>query len=358
MTAAEPIGIPWQLQRADLAFILVRSGSKGAMERAWPATANYPVDHVRLQAHVARGHPYGVFARPGSRIFVVDCDDYARLAGLGAIDALPDSFTVASGSSTLRRPKVHLYLEIEGEPLIGRRVFYDAETGGEAVHLGELFAQHPRSAKGYVIGPGSRHATTGQPYTIAADEPIATVTRAAWMAFANAVRWEMEGPDRTEPAAPGTAAHSSSFGDMLGIAVGDIWPIPATAETSGEWRKFAHPIHGSRNGNNLAVHRDGHAFYCHRCRSSGDGLIALAVASGIILCSDARPGCLASKELMERVKDAARARGYAVDEAERQAHLAYLKSQQPMPYEAQDIRSIKAALEAKVRAAVRQAGAG
>ena len=345
------IEIPEQLRRADIRFILAKPGEKGAMETGWPTVANYPHGHVTLAIHTGRGHPYGCFPASGSRLFIIDADDAARLIELGALDSLPDTFTVASGSSTPTNPKAHLYYLLEGEPIEGKRVFFDPETGGDDQHLGEVFAQHPAGGKGFVIGPGSIHATTGRAYTVIRNLPIATLTREMWKQFSNAVRWQRERPPRIEPSMLATVARGGSLGALLGLTVDQVWPVPSDAEVSGEWRKFAHPVHGSANGNNLAIHTGGQVFYCHRCGSSGDALIALAVDAGIIHCEDARPGCLADRVLMEQVKDEARRRNYPVDEAERQQRIAYLKATMPPPYASVDVAAIRASIDETIRAA-------
>ena len=133
--------------------------------------------------------------------------------------------------------------------------------------------------------------------------------------------------------------------------------MPSDAEVSGEWKKFTHPIHGSKNGNNLAVNEATGTFYCHRCGSSGDALTALAVDAGIIHCEDARPGCLAERALMELVKDEARRRNYPVDDAERQQRIAYIKATMPPPYASVDIAAIRASIGETIRAAAARVGA-
>ena len=350
-TAADPapdaIAVPPRLRRPDLRFVLVRAGRKSALEPGWPTVASYPHDHVTLALHIARGSPYGLFPAAGSRLLVVDADHLDRLRELDALAHLPATFAVASGSSTPGHRKAHLYYELDGEPLAGRRPFFDPGSG-EPVHLGEVFAQHPAGGKGFVIGPGSRHAVTGRPYRILHDAPIAVLARDAWERFAAAVRWR-EHPARPEPSRPAPAAPRDSFGALLGLSVDRVWPVPAGARRSGDWYRFAHPVHGSTNGDNLAVHRSGRAWYCHRCNSGGDALAALAVDAGILACADARPGCLADRGLMEKVLAAARARGYPVDEAERARRRARL----PPPYESLDV----AAIRARIMASVREAGA-
>lgn len=351
------IEIPEQLRRPDLRFLLVRPGEKGAQETGWPTVANYPHGHVTLTLHIKRGHPYGLFPASGSRLLIVDADDAFRLIELGALGSLPDTFTVASGSSTTTNPKAHLYYLIEGEPLTGKRVFYDPETDGDDEHLGETFAQHPAGGKGFVIGPGSIHAKTGRPYTVIRNLPIATLTREMWKQFSNAVRWQRERPPRIEPSMLATVARGDSLGALLGLTIDQVWPVPSDAEVSGEWRKFAHPVHGSANGNNLAIHTGGQVFYCHRCGSSGDALIALAVDAGLLNCEDARPGCLAERALMDLVKAAARDRGLPVDDVEKAQRVAYYRAHTAPPYQPGGTASIRASIEETIRAAGARMGA-
>ncbi len=336
------IAVPSRLRRPDLRFVLVRAGQKSALERSWPTVANYSHDHVTLACHLARGHPYGLFPAPGSPIVVIDADRPDRLRDLGAFDALPETFTVATGSATPAQPKAHRYYELRGPPLVGRRPFFDPD----GLHLGEIFAQHPAGGKGFVVGPGSRHAVTRRPYRVACDAPIAVLSPDAWDRFAAAVRWQ-ERPRPPAPARPAPAAPGTSIGDRLGLDVHAVWPAPAAARRSGDWIRFAHPVHGSANGNNLAVHRHGHVWHCHRCGSSGDALAALAVDAGIIACADARPGCLAEPRTMRQVADVARARGLPLDHALAARRLARL----PPPYESLDVAAIRARIEARARGA-------
>lgn len=338
---APAIIVPPQLRRADLRFVLVRAGSKRALEAGWPTVANYAHDHLALAGHLARGHPYGLFPAPGSRVVVVDADHLDRLRALGALDGLPATFAVATGSSAPGHPKAHLYYALDGEPLAGKRAFFDRDGS----HLGEVFAQHPAGGKGFVIGPGSRHAVTNRPYRIEHDIPIASLSREAWDRFAAGVRWR-ERPNRPAPA-PAISAAGGSLADRLDLTVDRVWPVPAGARRSGEWLRFAHPVHGSANGDNLAVHRSGRAWYCHRCASSGDALAALAVDAGVIACRDAGPGCLADPARMENVVRAARARGLAVDDALRARRAARL----PPPYGSLDVAAIRARVMAPFRGA-------
>ena len=314
-TATPTIVIPDQLRRDDLRFIKVRAGGKDALEKAWPTVANYAHDSPAIALHTANGGNFGAFPASGSRLLIIDADDLARLAELAALEGFPATFTIASGSSSLEAPKRHFYFEIEGEPLEGKRPFFDPATAGPDGHLGDLFAQGA-TGRGYVVGPGSIHPC-GEPYTVLSDLPIATLPREAWDRFAAAVRWSTA-PPATGPAQTRTAPRGGSLGDLIGLKVTDVWPIPSDAERSGDEVRFAHPVHGSTTGKNLGYNRQKDLWHCHRCGSGGDALAALAVDEGIIDCSEAGPGALNDPDAMRRVVDAAAARGFDVERAEQQ----------------------------------------
>lgn len=313
-TATPAIVIPDQLRRDDLRFIKVRAGGKDALEKAWPTVANYSHNDPAIAIHTANGGNFGLFPASGSRLLIIDADDLARLDDLDALAGSPATFTIASGSSTPDAPKRHFYFEIEGEPLEGKRPFYDPATAGPDGHIGDLFAQGA-TGRGYVVGPGSIHPC-GEPYTVISDLPIATLPREAWDRFAAAVRWSTT--PATKPAQPRTVARGGSLGDLIGLKVTDVWPIPADAERSGDEVRFAHPTHGSTTGKNVGYNRQKDLWHCHRCGSGGDALAALAVDEGIIDCSEAGPGALNDPDVMRRVVDAAAARGFDVERAERQ----------------------------------------
>ena len=328
-TDPREVEIPHQIRRGDLAFILVPPSKKGAKETAWESEANYPHDHTTLTIHRQRGGNYGLFPRAGSSLVILDADDLGRLHELGALDGFPDTFTVESGSSSPAHRKAHLYYLIEGAPLVGKRIFLDPETGE---HIGDVFAQHPDAGKGYVVGPGSLHPS-GERYKVALDAPIASLPRATWDGFAAAVRWKEERPAAT-PARASSASRGGSFGDAIGISVTDVWNPPADATRTGDEVRFGHPVHGSTTGTNLSINTRLDTWHCFRCDSGGDGLLALAVQEGIIDCADARRDALADATLMERVKDAARARGYKVDEIEQERRATRRRTYTPAEREA------------------------
>jgi hypothetical protein len=319
-----PIEIPEQLRRRDLRFIRVPPGKKAAMDPRWESDANFSHRNATMALHLMRdGGNFGTFPASGSPVIIIDADNLARLDAIGALDGFPETFTVESGSSSPELPKRHFYFEIERPPLVGKVAFFDPETTAHEKkdHLGEVFAQSPGTAAGYCVGPGSIHPDTHRPYTVLSDVPIAVLPRETWNRFVSRVRWKKQAR-QIERTATRTAPRGGSFGDLIGIRIDDVWPAPRDAEESGEWVKFAHPVHGSETGNNLAVNYREGVWHCHRCGSSGDALTALAVDERIIDCAEAGPDCLKDATRMEKVKEAADARGFNVDEAERQQRAA------------------------------------
>ncbi len=317
----EPIELPPQLRREDLAFIRVAQSHKKAMDTGWTTSEHFEHGSVRIITRLGDGLNYGLFPRAGSSVVIVDADDLGRLEAVGALAGFPPTFAVESGSSTAEHPKRHLYVTMAEPPFEGKRPFFDRETGA---HLGEVYCGHPTSPAGYVIGPGSRHAVSKRPY-VPNDEPIRELEPDGWTAFAEAVQWPERSPER--PPAKRTEGRGGSFGELLGLDITDVWQIPHGAiKVGNDWR-FGHPApgHGSSTGYNLAVDPLAGLWHCWRCNSGGDALLALAVDAGILRCDEARSGALEDAELMRRVKDEARQRGLPVDEAERQQRQAWLK---------------------------------
>ena len=320
-TNLEPITLPPQLRRDDLAFIRVAQTHKKAMDEGWNTSEHFEHDSVRITTRLNDGLNFGLFPTAGSSVMIIDADDLGRLEAVGALAGLPPTFEVESGSSTAEHPKRHLYFTMAAPPFEGKRPFFDRETGD---HLGEVYCGHPTRAAGYVVGPGSHHATTGRAY-VPNGEPIVELEPEGWATFEAAVQWPERSPER--PPAKRIEGRGGSFGELLGLDITDVWQIPHGAVKVGNDWRFGHPApgHGSSTGYNLAVDPIAGLWHCWRCGSGGDALLALAVDAGIIRCDEARSGALDPAELMKRVKDEARQRGFPVDEAERQQRQAWLK---------------------------------
>lgn len=317
------VQIPDQLCRNDLRFILTARSEKKPIEKQWESEANYPYSHTTLSLHLKKGGGYGMYPAPGSSLIIIDADNVSRLDARRALDGFPETFTVETGGSTSECPKRHYYYQIDGDPLEGRRTFRDPTTNE---HLGEMFAQHPEGGKGYVIGPGSLHPS-GNVYRVLCDAPIATLAWEQWTQFFESVHWNRKQAHNISTPRVQTSAenHSGSLGNALNLKVTNVWPIPTTAQKSGDEVKFAHPVHGSTTGTNLGYNVQKDVWHCYRCGSGGDALLALAVDAGIINCEDAHSGALEDPKLMKAVKEVARNRGFPVAEVEEQQRSEWLQ---------------------------------
>lgn len=68
----------------------------------------------------------------------------------------------------------------------------------------------------------------------------------------------------------------------------------AQLKQQGSGYRCAHPVHGSTNGNNLAV--EGEVWYCHRHNVGGNSLMLVAVLEGFITCERAGTNSLSELE--------------------------------------------------------------
>ncbi|TKX68263.1 MULTISPECIES: hypothetical protein [Halorubrum] len=68
----------------------------------------------------------------------------------------------------------------------------------------------------------------------------------------------------------------------------------AQLRQQGSGYRCAHPVHGSRNGNNLGV--EGEVWYCHRHNVGGNSLMLVAVLEGFITCDRAGTNSLSELE--------------------------------------------------------------
>lgn len=205
---------PTILQKEDFRFCLVRNGFKGPFEKGWQKTSNYNWSSNKLNEW---GENYGVCGGFGGLI-VIDFDCKKTQDKL--IKHLPKTFTVKTGGSGL----LHLYY-ITNDPystksIKGGKTIFDIQGWGKQV-----------------IGPGSKHAVTGKPYTIVSNNPITSVYRE----FLDGIL-----PNTThEKKLPRIALFSSN---------------------SHKGNREC-PLHDSRSGKCLAIY--GEKWHCFHCMASG-----------------------------------------------------------------------------------------
>ena len=85
----------------------------------------------------------------------------------------------------------------------------------------------------------------------------------------------------------------------LPIPVEDIVTPDNIISNDGRVMRGSNPWHGSRSGNNFHINLTDNVWYCHRCKSGGSWVEALAVQLGVLDCSDCQPGCLQGEEFKE-----------------------------------------------------------
>lgn len=295
--------IPEQLRTDELRFIRIPSRSKGGRNNdpGWNTKAWYPWDSENLAFHlVEENYNYGVYPAPASHIVIVDIDEPAVLADLGLLEVLDGTFTVLTGSSTPECQKCHYYFETP-DLLRGKTTLWYQD-----IHVGEVYAQDPEKARGYVVGPGCMHPN-GQRYRVLRDLPIAVRDLAPFLRKFRRTTGILSEPRLKKD------RDSRSLTDRLGLHIEQVCH-PLDPKINGDQIIGGHPVHGSATGTNIHLNTRKNTWYCHRCGSGGDPVMWLAVESGTISCEDAKPGALSNKDVMHRLTSWMRERGYPIPE--------------------------------------------
>lgn len=287
--------IPEQLR--DCRFILVKPRDKPAIEKGWQTTANYAYDDPRLLNHIANGGNYGVM--PAGGVCILDADRTDRLAELGVLDGLMDTFVVKTGRKDGFGS--HFYILCPDAPA-EKHILRDPETRAD---LGDLRGSGHAS---FCVGPGCTHPSGGR-YEIVNDAPLLEVS---WSNLQRLVIGPCTPPaDEVQvprPPAPPRGSREQSISEVLDLRVTDfLMPLNPQVRDTGEI-EGVHPIHGSETGTNLTISADNQTWWCRRHETGGGPLEAVAVAEHMIDCADVRPGCLQYKipEILDRLK----ARGF------------------------------------------------
>jgi hypothetical protein len=240
----------------------------------------------RLRDWLARGGNYGVVC--GYGLVVVEADD-DKVAEAVERSLLP-TLTVLSGG----RRKPHYYYLCsfsECKPLIN-------PESPEREVIGHIKAQG-----GMVVGPGSIHPETKQPYVLLHARPIAQVTPEQLLKALEPFLVRREEEIRVEEAA---RVERGRLGD-IDIDILEVVPL-AGLRRQGDEYFGPHPVHGSTTGRNFWVNPRKNVWHCFRHGTGGGPLLWLAVEEGIIGCEDAGPGVLRG-ELFRKVLERAVERG-------------------------------------------------
>ena len=260
-------------------FVPILNGSKRPEGARWSTEANYPFNHAVMAGYLANGHNYGILTGVGGLV-VLDIDDLARMEALGIVCKLPETFTVRTG-----RGGLHFYLlcaELREKIILEDPELIDGD--GDPLHLGELQALGQQ-----VVGPGSRHPN-GNFYEVIKDVPIATITKADLLQILGPLKQSSINEAAEKRTSKRRSCGGSSVGDLIPID-SVCWP-KAIKERCGSEVRGSHPLHGSDSGKNFSVNTAKNCWHCFRHKSGGGPLEWIAVQKGIIICADAKPGCL------------------------------------------------------------------
>ena len=298
--------IPDILCKEGYRFIKIKKRGKPAIEKNWPTSNNYTHDSPELDLWISRGGNYGVMPRGG--IIILDVDDYERFKELNIVndESEKQTLTVKTGGGGK-----HYYFKIDDSSgLPDKIIMFDKEKkddDGEPIHLGEIYIR----GNIYVVGPNSIHPN-GSTYELVGDREPVTITVDRLKDILSRVDWNDPEKiieikiDKKERAEIGT-----SLTEVLGINIEDVCR-PENAKSSINEIIGAHPVHGSKTGNNLSINPSKNQWHCFRCNSGGDPITWIAVEAGIIQCGDAHAGCLEDPEIFKQVIEELERRGYKI----------------------------------------------
>ncbi len=168
----------------DFMFVRVKPKSKVPFDRDWARDPGAHFTSDQIRPWIEQGNNYGVLTGPDSGVAVVDCDDplYVKLFA----ERLPETFSVCSSVG-----KRHFYFKVENFPIGQQKIaLVDPDWTEDITRQGGDI----RYGGSYVVGPGSIHPNTGEPYLVVDDVPVATVDykyllRAFGQYFINLKQW-------------------------------------------------------------------------------------------------------------------------------------------------------------------------
>lgn len=293
-------------QYPDIRFCRVLANTKRPFEKDWP---NKDYDFNTIKTHIENGENYGVLAGPGNLV-IIDCDEvevYDRVK-----DHLPESLTVKTGKGH------HVYFFCEE---IKEKIVLTAHDK----HWGEV-----QSYGAMCVGPGSTHPS-GSKYEILFTKaegesektfhPIETIS---YPQLLNAVKpFDKESVEAEKSAL--FEQNNYDFDEVIidDIKITDIWTTAGMKQQKGGEYYGEHPVHGSTTGMNFWLNPDKNTWKCFRCGTGGGALSAIAVAHGIMDCSECLPGALRDEKVKQAI-EIAKEKGWGVSESLERPNLTNL----------------------------------
>jgi len=256
-----------------LKFLKVLKNSKKAFEEEWQNRPECWHSEEEISEWRKTGGNYGVICGSITGLSVIDCDHekYIKLVEEG----LPKTFSVRSSSDKKR----HFYYSINNWPE-GKQKFSleNPDNPEDSSMQGGDF----RHGNFYIMGPGSIHPDTKQPYTVVDDFSIAKIDfkdiDAIFKPFYKKKKIISDKLSRSK--------------SPLSLAMlVEHYKIPITKRNSQHEFSVCHPIHGSNTGGtNLGMNDDRNQWYCRRCDSGGNAIHFVAMMEGFINCDQLPEG--------------------------------------------------------------------
>ena len=259
--ASTELSIPVQLN--DFNLRIVKAQGKAPCEREWQTKNNYPFSRELIGAILRSGLNYGFTCTSGFVCFI-DAD-------FKEIQEALDIFSITFRYSTGRIGHFQYLYFIDDEPLPG--------------NIPLVQGAYVKTKGGFTVGPGSVHPETGRIYGLEVrDVPVAIVKKAALLSVLAAFLKREE-----TKAHPTTYQHEPMDAGILHME--HMIDLSGFRKSGGKYQG-SHPIHGSDSGSNFTVDINNQQWHCFRCDSGGGPLQWIAVAEGIIECSQSVPGAL------------------------------------------------------------------
>lgn len=292
-------GIPWQMQRDDLLFILIPHGEKGLQTRGWNLTCNgKDWNNSILIAHLQAGGNYGYYPAPGSSILSIDIDDAAAFHQAGGEDLLSNTFRYSAWPD---RHKYRALVECSDMPdhFRGHKVSVKDTNFQTVVEL--FYPANEEKTGGQCVGPLSLHPN-GNRYEVFDHD--AKILHVSWNDILSVVS-EINPDAFKEPSIPDITpsvdiprGNGKTITEKYRLSV--MAHLPDNAYMAGDELRGSHPVHGSTSpGGNVALNPTKGTFYCFRCACGGDACIWDAICRGIIRCDEPYDDAALKKHVAE-----------------------------------------------------------
>ena len=295
-----PPTIPEKLAAAGYRFIKILPGSKFPIEKDYQKTKNYLATDREIINWISYYKNFELKSKTekGKFVHFEGCGNYAVLctSELVVLDLdrqdiidhalshpiLKDALAAQSGSGEGR----HIFIRTKGARTV---VFDDKKTNTNIGHI-------KAGPSGYAVGPSCYHPSGGI-YKFLNNGEIPTIPFQDLLDHFSEFIKKLPSPVEVEPARNRYYSDSNE----IDIPVEQIL-TPLKIQRNGNEIKGIHPIHGAKNLGNLSINTQTNKWFCHRCKSGGTAPHAIAVAHGLVDCSDAHKGMFkGNRDLYEQV---------------------------------------------------------